>query len=281
MYKKTPRLTSKAPFPFHYEHFHNMSCHYSTPEFVYLDHYLEHIGGGEHDPTVHSPIEAPNGLPFLDYPQRVLTPILVEQIAPIAIELAMEGAHIQEWQMQVAVHAALIAQVGMLLQGTLAQAIRAFAREPPAIPTIPRRGIVVEEDPLPIPPRIGTPHPNTMLPPYSPPQSESSYHVRSPSITPPPIPPPSTPSDIERPTAQPNEHPGYDWIPNGTEGDRLHDVEIPIGTGQQIQAPFIRYDFDTDSPELLAMLRRGCPVHSTFLHTRLTPYPLPVFTRKE
>ena len=46
-------------------------------------------------------------------------------------------------------------------------------------------------------------------------------------------------------------------------------------------APFVRYDFDTDSPELLATLGRGCGVHSTILRARKAPYPTPVFTRKE
>ena len=46
-------------------------------------------------------------------------------------------------------------------------------------------------------------------------------------------------------------------------------------------APFVRYDFDTDSPELLATLGRGCGVHSTMLQARKAPYPTLVFTKKE
>jgi hypothetical protein len=62
---------------------------------------------------------------------------------------------------------------------------------------------------------------------------------------------------------------------------RLHNISVPVGAEGLETAPFIRYDFDTDSPELLATHGRGCSVHSSFLHARPKPYELPTLTKKE
>src|SRR5882757_8365039 len=70
-------------------------------------------------------------------------------------------------------------------------------------------------------------------------------------------------------------------MPNVGNNGRLHDVSIPAGAEGLEIAPFIWYDFYTDSPELLATHGRGCSIHSSFLHARPKPYDLPVMTKKE
>jgi hypothetical protein len=65
------------------------------------------------------------------------------------------------------------------------------------------------------------------------------------------------------------------------EGRPLFDVTVPGGPEELEIAPFIQYDFDTDSPELLTTLGRRCPTYSIPLHAKHRPYPLPIFTRKE
>ena len=61
-----------------------------------------------------------NPLPMMvEYPRRVSTPVLLEQIAPIAIKAAMMGAQLQEHAMQAAAHAAMIAQVPQAMNTTL------------------------------------------------------------------------------------------------------------------------------------------------------------------
>ena len=247
-----------------------MSSYSFTPELEYPSQELVHIGGGTPEPTD----VGPRGLPILRYPQRVSTPVLQEMVTPLAVELALKGARIQEWAMQAAVHAAMVAQAVELLEGaTVSRCIQAFKAEPPTIPSYAAEELhTLEEAPLPIPPRTESPEPlidetSSTLPPYSP-----SYHVYT---------PPTTPSNDPRPPAQPYEHPGHDWIPNGEVGNPLHDVQIPVGTGERIIAPFVRYDYDTDSPKLLATLGRGCPVHSTFLYARPVVERVSLFTRKE
>ena len=60
----------------------------------------------------------------------------------------------------------------------------------------------------------------------------------------------------------------------------LHEVTVPVGREGVEIAPFIWYNFYTDSPELLATRGRGHPVHSCPLEARPQPYPLPPFTRR-
>src|SRR5882757_6349748 len=70
-------------------------------------------------------------LTMVEYPRRISTPILLEQIAPTAIAAAMTGARLQEHAMQAAAHAAMIAQVPRAINTTLTIAISTFAPHPP------------------------------------------------------------------------------------------------------------------------------------------------------
>jgi hypothetical protein len=75
--------------------------------------------------------------------------------------------------------------------------------------------------------------------------------------------------------------PGDDWHRN-IEGVSLqHDYTIPGLGGRPIDAPFYRYDFIPDYPELLLSQGCNCPSHSCPLHAREDPYPRRVLTSKE
>jgi len=118
-------------------------------------------------------------LTMVEYPRRISTPILLEQIAPTAIAAAMTGARLQEHAMQAAAHAAMIAQVPRAMNTTLTIAISTFAPHPPIASIAerhhPQRREQPEDgeiqiveigdipgdspEPIPIPPRVGTPYP--------------------------------------------------------------------------------------------------------------------------
>jgi hypothetical protein len=68
---------------------------------------------------------------MIEYPHCICTPILLEQIAPRAIELAMRTARLQEQAAQAAAHAAMIAQCPRAFNTTIAIAISTFAPHPP------------------------------------------------------------------------------------------------------------------------------------------------------
>ena len=61
----------------------------------------------------------------------------------------------------------------------------------------------------------------------------------------------------------------------------LHKVTVLMEHEGVEIAPFIWYDFDTDSSELLITCGQGCPVYSCFLKAWPQLYPLPPFTRHE
>jgi hypothetical protein len=56
---------------------------------------------------------------------------------------------------------------------------------------------------------------------------------------------------------------------------------VPNGQGGVIPAPLIRYDFDTDSPEILATRNEETTVYSFPLHARAKPYRCRRFLKKE
>ena len=191
----------------------------------------------------------------------------------------LRGARTHERRRQASAHAAMVAQASVVYQVSPSKAIKTFA---PISPSRTVRALVSLEgeisiplevaEPIPIPPRTDTPypeeinpietpespvledlpvlpHPDSPVPPYSP---EGSYHVRSPT----PYEAPSTPSDAPRDSLAPHQHPGHDWLANEQPGGWLHEIEVPTGPNKYAMAPFICYDFDTGSPELLATLGR-------------------------
>ena len=86
-----------------------------------------------------TPTDNYNPLPMMvKYPCRISTPVLLKQIAPIAIEAAMTGARLQEHAMQAAAHTAMIAQVPRAMNTTLTIAISTFAPHPPIASIVKR-----------------------------------------------------------------------------------------------------------------------------------------------
>jgi hypothetical protein len=67
--------------------------------------------------------------------------------------------------------------------------------------------------------------------------------------------------------------PGDDWHHNIKGLAPQHNYTIP-GMGERpMEAPFYRYDFVPNYPELLLLQERNCPSHSHPLRARQDPYP--------
>jgi hypothetical protein len=194
-------------------------------------------------------------------------------------------------------HAAMIVQAAEMFGETILVVIQAFAgRSPflgggplpfihaPVSPLLP--SAVPSPEPIPIPPRRNdtpfpreediaqVPTPVSPLPLYSP-------------VTPPPFYPSTPTPDLKLPPLpiqggpQPGEYPGEGWIENYLNNRVGHRIFVPVGEEGVEIAPFIQYDFNTDSPELLTTRGRNFRVHSRPLHARPGPYPLPAPTRRE
>jgi hypothetical protein len=112
------------------------------------------------------------------------------------------------------------------------------------------------------PPRAATPYEPY---PGSPPP-DFDYHPRTP-----------TPEVVKEFGVIPRN----DWHRNIEGVSPRHDYTIPGLGGRPIDAPFYRYDFIPDYPELLLSWGRNCPSHSHPLHAREDPYPRRVLTSKE
>jgi hypothetical protein len=80
---------------------------------------------------------------------------------------------------------------------------------------------------------------------------------------------------------EPGVIPGDDWHCNVEGLAPQHSYTIPGLGGRMVEAPFYRYDFLPNYPELL--LSRGCnyPSHLCPLRAREDPYPHQVLTSKE
>jgi hypothetical protein len=214
--------------------------------------------------------------PSLAYPSRQATPDLIR-----------EGRKIES-RRQSTVHAAMIAQAAGHFEIGVGEAIRAFSKSapdhtpsiqghvsPPARPS--------STPPLPVPPR--TEADLHEIPPQTPPV----YAPKSPS------PDPVESGEIQilpgsPQLPKPYLHPGEDWEVNADErypGPR-HHVTVPVygGGGEEVVvAPFIKYDFNMDCPELLITLGRNCPVHSRPLRASPQPQyetkPAPPLTQRQ
>jgi hypothetical protein len=86
-----------------------------------------------------------------------------------------------------------------------------------------------------------------------------------------------TPEVIE----EPRVIPGDDWLYNIDGLSPKHSYTIPGLGGRMVEAPFYRYDFLSNYPELLLLWGRNCPSHSHLLRAREDPYPRWVLTCKE
>jgi hypothetical protein len=257
---------------------------------------------------VDSPInERPTimGIPVLEYPIRVSTPVLRRTVLDAAEEQAMEAAERiitlaeehgvavarqQERAQQAAVHAAMIVQSRLVFEIPQGQALHMFGnRSPPAtITRLPPAGTTTPSpEPLPIPPRrVDTPFPQDLphtndpaVPPvYSPQYAPPDYAPRSPT------PEPQEEGELtpEPTTAEaPGEYPGPGWIPNIDEEGVVHEYTVPVGEEDLEIAPFFQYDLEVEPPEIRLTQGRNCRVHSRLLRARARPYPCPILTSQQ
>jgi hypothetical protein len=74
---------------------------------------------------------------------------------------------------------------------------------------------------------------------------------------------------------------GDDWLHNVEGLSPQHLYTIPGPGGRIVEAPFYKYDFFPDYPELLLSRGCNCPSHSHPLRAREDLYPCQVFTSKE
>jgi hypothetical protein len=247
------------------------------------------------------------GIPVLEYPIRVSTPVLQRTVLDAAEEQAMEAAEQiitlaqehgvavarrQERAQQAAVHAAMIVQSRLVFEIPMGQALRMFGnRSPPAtITRLPPAGATTPSpEPLPIPPRrVDTPFPQDLpqtnsddpaVPPvYSPQYAPPDYAPRSPT------PEPQEEGELtpELTTEEaPGEYPGPGWIPNIDEEGVVHEYTVPVGEEDLEIAPFFQYDLEVEPPEIRLTQGRNCRVHSRLLRARARPYPCPILTSQQ
>jgi hypothetical protein len=172
----------------------------------------------------------------------------------------------------------------MIAQSTLAfnQSIRTIVNtfdhdEPreaesptPSEPYIPR---TPSPDPLPVPPRTATPFPDDLAPDSEDTEPLPNYADEPPQYTTQRSPSPAVSGD----TAVSQDH----WINNLLEDGPLHEVIVPNGQGGVVTASLISYDFDTDSPEILARCHSTATTYSYPLHARPKPYRCRRFLKRE
>jgi hypothetical protein len=80
---------------------------------------------------------------------------------------------------------------------------------------------------------------------------------------------------------EPGVIPGDNWLHNVKGLVLQHSYTIPGLGGRMVEAPFYRYDFLPDYPELLLSQGCNCPSHSHPLRVREDPYPHQVFMSKK
>jgi len=212
----------------------------------------------------------------------------------------------------------MIALASTTFECSIAQAIRSFAARSPERGTSPEplsltNAIIgtsnsQSPEPIPIPPRTDSPEPQAYIPRSPTPEGPPEYPAIPEYEDGRDVPIPDYPQDTPYPTTyfvseltdsilrdieeedrqtpspegqQPGVHPGVGWILNGRDTGPHPDVIIPDGNhGEQI-APYIQYDLDSGSPEILGTRGCHCTVHSTLLKARPGLYSRPFFTRKQ
>jgi hypothetical protein len=214
--------------------------------------------------------------PLLEWPERVPTPVL--QAATDHYNTDYQTARRREDGYRAATHAAMIAQSTLAFNQGIRTVVNTFDHgEPretqsptPSEPYIPR---TPSPEPLPVPPRTATPFPDDLapdnedtepLPNYA---DEPSRYTTQRSSSP----------AISGDTAISQGH----WINNLLEDGPLHEVVVPNGQGGVVTASLISYDFDTDSPEILARRHSHATTYSYPLHTRPKPYRCRRFLKRE
>jgi hypothetical protein len=187
---------------------------------------------------------------------------------------------------QSATHAAMITQSTLAFNQDVQTVLRSFAaREPnrtgsptssePYIPRTPTPELIphASPEPLPVPPRTATPFPDNLAPDDEGTELLPCYADKPHQYTAQHSPSPMASGDTAVSQGL--------WINNLLETGPLHNVVVPNGQGSVTLAPLIRYDFDTDSPEILATQGGNTTVHSYPLNARPKPYCCRRFLKKE
>jgi hypothetical protein len=214
--------------------------------------------------------------PLLEWPERV--PTLVLQAATDHYNTDYQTARHRENGYRAATHAAMIAQSTLAFNQGIRTVVNTFdhgeLRETesptPSEPYIPR---TPSPEPLPVPPRTATPFPDNLTPDGEDAEPLPNYANEPPQYT---IQRSSSPA-ISGDTAVSQGR----WINNLLEGGPLHKVVVPNGQGSVVTASLISYDFDTDSPEILARRHSSATTYSYPLHARPKPYRCRHFLKKE
>ena len=192
-------------------------------------------------------------------------------------------------------HAAMVAQFAAILHWPLEHILQQFRQRALIMETA--RLLVAQgptsPDPLPVPPRVGTPYPSPRIqglgtprvsvPTYSPPPPDYRPHSPTPSIeditelmTARAMVAAQTEADRQTPSPtspQPGVHPGPEWEHNQNARGIWYMFLIPDeGEGREV-TPFIQADSDTDYPELMATRGHGCNIHTRALRAIPNPYP--------
>jgi hypothetical protein len=201
-----------------------------------------------------------------------------------------------------AAHAAMIALAAEAFSCSITEAINSFAEQSPEQGSSPNPLALTDAmlafsdspEPIPIPPRTGTPDSLAYMPRTPTPEPPPQYiHVPRYEDIPVPFQLDLT-SHIEAVHVgeeerqmpmpegqQPGVNPGSGWILNSRDGGPQPDITIPDGNGGTQIAPFVQYDMEAGCPEVLATRGQNCTIHSTPLRARPKPYDRPHFTRKQ
>jgi hypothetical protein len=214
--------------------------------------------------------------PLLEWPERVPTPVL--QAATDYYNTDYQVARHREDGYRAATHAAMIAQSTLTFNQGIRTVVNTFdhgeRRETesptPSEPYIPH---TPSPEPLPVPPRTAPPFPADLAPDGENTEPLPDYADEPPQYTMQHSPSPAVSGD----TAVSQGH----WINNLLEDGPLHEVVVPNGQGGVVTASLISYDFDTDSPEILARRHGNATTYSYPLHARPKPYRCRRFLKKE
>jgi hypothetical protein len=201
--------------------------------------------------------------PLLEWPDRVPTPVL--QAATDHYNTDYQIARRREDGYRAAMHAAMIAQSALAFNQSIRTVINTFDNgEPPRAgsptpsePYIPR---TPSPDPLPVPPRVATPFPEDLASDNEDTEPLPNYADEPPQYTMQRSPSPIGSGDTAVSQGR--------WIDNLLEDGPLHEVVVPNGQGGVVTARLVSYDFNTDSPEILARRHSQATTYSYPLHAR-------------
>jgi hypothetical protein len=214
--------------------------------------------------------------PLLEWPSRVLTPVL--QAATNHYNTDYQTARHREDGYRAATHPAMIAQSTLAFNQSIRTVVNTFdhvdPRETesptPSEPYIPR---TPSPEPLPVPPRTATPFPDDLTLDNENAEPLPNYADEPPQYTTQRSPSPAVSGDM----AVSQGH----WINNLLEDRPLHEVVVPNSQGGVVMASLVSYDFNADSPEILARRHSTATTYSYPLHAQPKPYRCHRFLKRE